>query len=87
LSDDFYKIIKDAGEAVLKKKLPTPETLVDHLQSVALITHINMTAENKNLKKDYTSIFKNAFFTFKRTYVVGDIGSNMLLLPMSLTSF
>jgi hypothetical protein len=27
---------------------------------VALITHINMTAENKNLKKDYTSIFKNA---------------------------
>ena len=58
--DDYYKIITDAGEALLKKKLQTTESLIDHLQATALITHINMTAENKNLKKDYTSIFKNA---------------------------
>jgi hypothetical protein len=58
--DDYYKIITDSGEALLKKKLQTTESLIDHLQATALINHINMTSENKNLKKDYTSIFKNA---------------------------
>jgi hypothetical protein len=49
--DDYYKIITDAGEALLKKKIQTTESLIDHLQAVALITHINMTAENKKLEK------------------------------------
>ena len=69
--DDYVKIIKDAGEAVLKKKLQTPETLVDHLQAVALNTHINMTAENKNLKKDYTSIFNIA-----RAAIAADVAND-----------
>jgi hypothetical protein len=51
-------MIKDTGYALLKKKVLTTEALIDHLQSVALLTHINLTAKCKNLKKDYVSIFK-----------------------------
>ncbi len=36
--DDYYKIITDTGEDLLKKKLQTTESLIDHLQAVALIT-------------------------------------------------
>jgi hypothetical protein len=38
---------------------------------VTLITHINMTVENKNLKKDYTSIFKIA-----RTAIATDVAND-----------
>jgi len=78
--DDFYKIIKDTGEVVLKKKFQTPETLIDHLQSVFLITHINMTSENKNLKKDYTSIFKIA-----RAVITTDVANDPR--PFDMTRF
>ena len=53
--DDYSKIIKDAGDVLLKKELLSPEVLIDHLQAVVLITLIYLTAESKNLKKDYTS--------------------------------
>ena len=56
--DEYAKLIKDAGDALLKKKLLTPEALIDHLQAGALITYINLTADCKNLKKEYTSVFK-----------------------------
>jgi hypothetical protein len=56
--DDYTKIIEDVGDALRKKKLLTTEVLIDHLQTVALNTHINLTDESKNLTKDYTSIFK-----------------------------
>ena len=76
--DDYYKIIRDAGEAVLKKKILTPEALVDHLQAESLITHINMTAENKNLKKEYTGIYK-----VTRAAVATDRANDVRLFDMA----
>ena len=32
--------------------------LIDHLQALAMINYINMTAENENLRRDYNSIYK-----------------------------
>ena len=52
--DAYQHTMKDAADALLNKKLPSTEILVDHLLALALVHYINMAAENKNLRSDYT---------------------------------
>ena len=56
--DAYQHTMKDAADALLNKKLASTDILVDHLLSLALVTYINMTAENKNLLSDYKNIYK-----------------------------
>jgi hypothetical protein len=56
--DDFAKIMDDASETILKKHLPTTTVLVDHLRTSQMVLYVNAAADNKNLLKDYSSIFK-----------------------------
>jgi len=56
--DDFAKIMDNAADTMLKKQLPTTSVLVDHLRATQMRAYINKTTENKNLYKDYNSIFK-----------------------------
>ena len=51
--DAYQHTMKDAADALLNKKLPSTEILVDHLLALALVHYINMAAENKNLRSDY----------------------------------
>ena len=75
--DDLFKIIQDSGDVLLKKKLR-----IDHLQAVSLITHINLTTENKNFKKDYTSIFK-----IVRVVIVVDVDNDPRPFEMSVSMY
>jgi hypothetical protein len=58
--DDFAKMMDDASETILKTKLPSVVALVDHLRTSQMILYINAAADNKNLRKDYSSIYKTA---------------------------
>jgi hypothetical protein len=56
--DDFTKIMDNAADTLLKNQLPSITDLVDHLRATQIVVYINKTAENKNLHKEYTGIFK-----------------------------
>ncbi len=58
--DDFAKIMDDASETILKKQLPTTTVLVDHLRALQMVLYVNAAADNKNLLKVYSVIFKTA---------------------------
>jgi hypothetical protein len=58
--DDFAKIIDDTTETILKKHLTTTAVLVDHLRASQMVLYVNTAADNKNLFKDYSVIFKIA---------------------------
>jgi hypothetical protein len=58
--DDFAKMMDDTSETILKKQLPTTAVLVDNLRASQMVLYDNAAADNKNLRKDYSAIFKTA---------------------------
>jgi hypothetical protein len=52
----------DTSETILKKQLPTTTVLVDHLRALQMVLYVNAATDNKNLHKDYITIFKTAHY-------------------------